>query len=62
MDIPFVERNVDYKAMYTRMVRASESAINILIEAQKECEEMYLEATEPFLDEIRKAFEGEEEE
>ena len=53
MDIPFVERNVDYKAMYMKMMRASEEAINILIEAQRECEEMYLEATEPILDGIR---------
>ena len=32
----------DYKEMYLKMVRASERAINILIEAQRECEEMYL--------------------
>jgi len=53
MEIPFVEANVDYKEMYAKMVRASEAAINILIEAQRECEEMYLEATEPILDAIR---------
>ena len=53
MEIPFVERNVDYKEMYAKMVRASEAAINILIEAQRECEEMYLAATEPILDAIR---------
>lgn len=53
MEIPFVERNVDYKEMYMKMMRASEAAINILIEAQRECEEMYLEATEPILDAIR---------
>lgn len=33
----------DYKEMYLTMVRASEEAINILIEAQKKCEEMYLD-------------------
>ena len=32
----------DYKEMYLKMVRASERAINTLIEAQRECEEMYL--------------------
>ena len=32
----------DYKEMYLKMVRASEKAINILIEAQRECEELYL--------------------
>lgn len=52
MELPFVEKDVDYKGMYMKMVRASEAAINILIEAQKECEEMYLEATEPILDAI----------
>ena len=37
----------DYKEMYQRMVRASEAAINILIEAQRECEELYINAPEP---------------
>ena len=32
----------NYKEMYLKMVRASERAINILIEAQRECEVMYL--------------------
>ena len=32
----------DYKEMYLKMVRASGKAINLLIEAQRECEEMYL--------------------
>ena len=32
----------DYKEMYLKMVRASEKAINILVEAQRECEELYL--------------------
>ena len=36
----------DYKAMYLKMVRASEKAINILIEAQRECEELYLSGPE----------------
>ena len=36
----------DYKEMYLKMMRASEQAIRILIEAQQECEEMYL-SSEP---------------
>lgn len=34
----------DYKEMYLTMMRASEQAIQILIEAQQKCEEMYLAA------------------
>ncbi len=33
----------DYKKMYFEMVRETEKAINILIAAQKRCEEMYIE-------------------
>ena len=36
----------DYKEMYLKMVRASEQAINILIKAQQECEEMYISEPE----------------
>lgn len=36
----------DYKEMYETMVRASEKALNIIIEAQRQCEEMYLAAEE----------------
>ena len=36
----------DYKEMYLKMMRASEEAIRILIQAQQECEEMYLAAEE----------------
>ena len=36
----------DYKEMYFKMVRASEQAINILIKAQQECEEMYISGPE----------------
>ena len=32
----------DYKNMYLQLFRATEKAINILIEAQQTCEEMYL--------------------
>ncbi len=37
---------MDYKEMYLKMVRATEQAIRILIEAQQECEEMYLNEEE----------------
>ena len=42
----WVMKMPDYKEMYLKMVRASERAINILIEAQQECEEMYLSGPE----------------
>lgn len=32
----------DYKEMYRKMFRANEKAIRLLIEAQQECEELYL--------------------
>ena len=34
----------DYKELYLTMMRASEKAIRVLIEAQQECEERYLNA------------------
>ena len=37
----------DYKKMYHEMVRETEKAINILIDAQRRCEEMYISAPEP---------------
>ena len=40
MDMP------DYKEMYLAMVRASEKAVRVLIEAQQRCEEMYIGAEE----------------
>ncbi|MFI3312495.1 MAG: hypothetical protein R3Y62_01275 [Eubacteriales bacterium] len=44
----------DYKELYLKMVRASEEAINIIIEAQQECEEQYILETEekPEIDKI----------
>lgn len=39
----------DYKEMYLKLFRAAENAINILIEAQQECEELYLNSEEPEL-------------
>lgn len=32
----------DYEEMYLTMLRASEEALRIMIEAQKKCEEMYI--------------------
>lgn len=37
---------VDYQEMYLTMMRATEQAIRILIEAQQKCEELYLSAGE----------------
>ena len=37
---------VDHKEMYLKMVRATEAAMNILIRAQRECEEIYLDEEE----------------
>ena len=34
----------DYKEMYLIMMRAAEQAQNVLIEAQRKCEELYVEA------------------
>lgn len=39
----------DYKEMYFSLFRATEKAINLLIAAQQECEELYLSAPEPEL-------------
>ena len=40
------DANVDYKEMYLTMVRATEKAMRILVEAQQKCEDMYIEAEE----------------
>ena len=37
---------MDYKEMYLKMMRATEEAIRILIQAQQECEEMYVNEEE----------------
>jgi hypothetical protein len=39
----------DYKEMYLKMFRASEEAVNLLIAAQRECEELYISSPEPEL-------------
>lgn len=38
---------VDYQEMYYKMNRAIEKAINILVKAQRECEDDYLRQTDP---------------
>jgi hypothetical protein len=43
MDMP------DYKEMYLKLFRASEEAVNLLIAAQRECEELYMNAPDPEL-------------
>ena len=37
----------DYKKMYVTMVDAAEKAMELLIEAQRQCEEIYIETEEP---------------
>lgn len=37
----------DYKKMYVTMVDAAEKAMELLIEAQCQCEELYIETEEP---------------
>lgn len=39
----------DYKEMYLKLFRASEQAISTLIQAQRECEELYISQPEPDL-------------
>ena len=39
----------EYKKMYLTLFRASEDAINLLVKAQRECEELYLSSPEPEL-------------
>lgn len=39
----------DYKETYLKMFRASEEAVNILIAAQRACEELYISSPEPEL-------------
>lgn len=36
----------DYKEMYLKLFRASEQAISTLIQAQRECEELYISQPE----------------
>lgn len=36
----------DYKTMYFKLMAATEDAISLLISAQRECEELYINAPE----------------
>ena len=36
----------DYREMYYKLFRASEQAVSVLLRAQRECEELYLNAPE----------------
>jgi len=36
--------NVDYREMYLQMARTSEKVINLIIAAQKMCEDIYVKA------------------
>lgn len=42
----------NYQDMYFRLFRATEQAIHILIEAQRESEEIYISSPEPQLTEL----------
>ena len=48
----------DYKEMYLKMFRASEQAVNILIAAQRECEELYLSSPGPALRVLKQSVEN----
>lgn len=34
--------SIDYRALYFKLFRATEEAIRVLIQAQQECEQLYL--------------------
>ncbi len=42
----------DYREMYYKLFRAAEQAIDVLVRAQRECEELYLRAPEPGIVEL----------
>ncbi len=37
----------DYKELYLKLFRASETAVRVLLDAQRECEELYIAEPEP---------------
>ena len=45
----------DYKEMYLKLFRATEDAMDTLVAAQRECEEMYISAPEPVRQEMSQA-------
>ena len=42
-----MENQADYREMYLHLMRETEKTIRILTEAQRRCEELYLDSTEP---------------
>lgn len=50
----------DYQEKYLILMRATEKAIRALIEAQQQCEELYLSAEEPPLQPLSKPDNSEE--
>jgi len=52
----------DYKEMYLKIFRASEQAIDLIIRAQRECEELYISELAPGLKTIAAAGSGSGEE
>lgn len=48
----------NYKELYLKMFRASEEAVNILLKAQRECEELFISQPEPELTLLRRSDEG----
>ena len=42
----------DYREMYYKLFRAAEQAIDALVLAQRECEQMYVNAPEPRIVEL----------
>lgn len=42
----------DYKEMYLRMLWATEKAVDLMIAAQRECEELYVSSHGPVLSEV----------
>lgn len=48
----------NYKELYLKMFRASEEAVNILLEAQRECEELFISQPEPELTLLRRSDES----
>ena len=59
LDIVEVGHLADWKEMYLTLMRDTETAVRILIAAQKKCEELYLETEEPPLVLLPKAGERE---
>ena len=37
----------DYRQMYMKLIEATESALDILIASQRQCEEIYIETEDP---------------